>query len=265
MTTVIDVSNIPSSDVLARDFAAAAITEPASSYIDRVYKTGVMFDVAGQRELINETSVSMREGRILWYLARALQASLVIETGFGRGGSAAFFLSAIAPASGQVISIDPAFRHWAGDIGQTYIKEMGCSQNHTLIEIPSEIYLAEQLHTNPDQRLKLGYVDGSHHFDGTLFDFMLLDRMLEVGGVIGIDDAHAPAVRTVASFVANNLPYKLNFATPRLVLCQKMAEPNRNWDHFRPFTCSQRRDWDVHPDAPLSQDFPNATFGYEAP
>ena len=32
----------------------------------------------------------------------------------------------------------------------------------------------------------LSYIDGSHHFDGALMDFMFLDKLTKVGGVIAI-------------------------------------------------------------------------------
>jgi cephalosporin hydroxylase len=264
MSQPFDIETIPAPAALTAEFAKAVEQESAASYLNRVYETGVLFDVNGRREMTNETSMQMPEGQILWYVARHLRPNLVMETGFGRGGSAAFFLSALAPWGGKLISIDPAFRHWAGDVGTTYVSALGLAANHTLVEVPSEIFLPSRLLGGAAPSLKLAYVDGSHHFDGTLFDFMYFDRMLEVGGVIGIDDAHAPAVRTVASFVANNLPYKLHYATKRLVFCQKLAQVERDWGHFRPFTSSSKSDWDVHAEAAEPAVVPNATFGPEA-
>jgi len=209
---------------------------------------------------LDNTSLDFTQGCILWNLARAARANVIIETGFGRGGSAAFLLSAVKPWNGRVISIDPAFRHWAGDNGQKYLKSLGLDEGHTLIEEPSEFALADIVRTG-NVSLKLSYIDGSHHFDGTLIDFMFLDRMTEVGGIIAIDDAHAPAVRTVASFVANNLPYQLDYPLKRLVLCRKLAQVEREWSHFKPFTSSTRADWDGHTDDPTPGEVPGATFG----
>ena len=87
---------------------------------------------------------------------------------------------------------------------------------------------------------------------------MYLDRLTEVGGLIAIDDAHAPAVRTVASFIANNLPYHLHYATPRLVLCYKNAQLEREWCHFRPFQSSRNPDWNIHVGRPDPESVPGA-------
>lgn len=258
---MIDLTLLPTQHQLANEFSAAAQSEAAAQYLSNVYRTGIMFDVDHRKEVLNESCIGSAEGLILWHLTRKLQPELVIETGFGRGTSSAFFLSALAPWNGRLISIDPAFRPWAGDTGLVYVEQLGASRRHTVLEQPSEIALATMVAQKSFQPLKLTYVDGSHHFDGTLMDFMYLDRLIEVGGIIGIDDASAPAVRTVASFVANNLPYRLHYPTHRLVLCQKTAPTEREWCHFRPFQSSPRSDWDVHDERPESSVVPNATFG----
>jgi predicted O-methyltransferase YrrM len=258
---MIDLAMLPGRDELASKFSAAAESEEIVRLVLDTYRTGIMLDDGQRKETLNESCIGQVEGMILWNLARQLRPELIIETGFGRGTSAAFFLSAMAPWNGKLISIDPAFRHWAGDIGSSYIKRLGGSGRHEIVERPSEVVLAMMLEQAPSRSLKLSYVDGSHHFDGALMDFVYLDRMTEVGGVIGIDDAHAPAMRTLASFIANNLPYRLHYATQRLVLCQKSATTDREWCHFRPFRSSPNADWQVHEERPDDATVPHATYG----
>jgi predicted O-methyltransferase YrrM len=247
------------SEIVAK-FDEAARHEESVHRLAEVYRTGIMFSADNESVRLNDTSLGLTEGRILWYLARALRPDTIIETGFGRGGSAAFLLAAMKPWEGRLISIDPAFRNWAGETGRNYLAELGLADQHVLIEEPSELTLADIVRRD-DVSLKLSYVDGSHLFDGTLIDFIYLDRLTQVGGVIAIDDAHAPAVRTVASFVAHNLPYKLYYATQRLVLCTKLGTNEREWCHFKPFVSSLNIDWDVHVDRPTDAAVPNATFG----
>ena len=259
---MIDLTHFADHDGLVAEFDAAGSDDSIVARLLDVYRTGVMFDTGVRRENLNESCIGFHEGLLLWHVIRRLRPALVIETGFGRGSSSAFFLSALAPWAGRLVSIDPAFRHWAGDAGMVYIHEIGCSARHELVEQPSEIVLPVTVAEKGADYLKFAYVDGSHHFDGTLLDFLYLDRLLEVGGVIGIDDANAPAVRTVASFIANNLPYRLHYPTHRLVLCQKTSEVTRGWSHFQPFQSSPRRDWDGHDEKPDSTAVPNATFAY---
>ena len=68
--------------------------------------------------------------------------------------------------------------------------------------------------------------------------------------MIGIDDAHASAMRTVASFIAHNLPCRLHYPTARPLICTKIAPTERDWSHFKPFVSSTRSDRDVHPERP---------------
>jgi predicted O-methyltransferase YrrM len=246
---------------LTLEFDAAAQTEPGERLLAEVYKTGVMYKVNDVPVVLDNTSLGLIEGRILWHICRRLRPQVVIETGFGRGESAAFFLAALSSWKGRLISIDPAFKDWAQDIGTTYLDKLGLKGGHTLIEEPSELALAKIISESLVANLKFSYIDGSHHFDGTLIDFMYLDRLTEPGGIIAIDDAHAPAVRTVASFVAHNLPYQLHYATSRLVLCKKLALVERDWSHFKPFQSSSKSDWDVHTDGPDNATVPGATFG----
>ena len=256
---------LPSTEELTAEILVASQHEAPTKELLEVYRTGTMYFANGERVLLDQTSLGLTEGRILWHLARSLRPNLIIETGFGRGGSAAFLLAAVDPWGGRVISIDPAFRLWAQDAGPRYLERLGVASRHKLIEKPSEFALAE-LASNPAlERLKASYIDGSHHFDGTLIDFMYLDRLTEVGGIIAIDDAHAPAVRTVASFVAHNLPYNLHYATQRLVLCTKTAELEREWCHFKPFQSSRNPDWNVHFGRPDPESVPGATFGDACP
>jgi predicted O-methyltransferase YrrM len=257
-----DVSKLPQSSALAAAFMDAARGERSTADLCEAYRTGVMFTVDGQHhEMIEDGSTQMQEGQVLWYIVRQLRPPLVIEIGFGRGTSAAFLLSALSTWHGKLISIDPYYRSSVGTTGITFIQRLGLADNLKLLEISSEIALPLRLLSKPAQRIKFAYIDGSQHFDAKLLDFKYLDRMLEIGGVIVIDDAPAPAVRTFASFVANNLPYKLHYATRRLILCQKLAEDNREWSHFRPFTVSSKSDWTLHEDPPGVDVVPNATFG----
>jgi predicted O-methyltransferase YrrM len=247
---------------LAAEFDSAAQIEPLVRRLSEVYRTGVMFATDnGELIKLDHTTLFLEEGHILWHLARELRPNMIIETGFGRGSSAAFFLSAIYPWGGRVISIDPAFYFWTRGIGVVYLERLGLSEFHSLIERPSEIVLPELFAQECTPSLRLSFIDGSHHFDGTLMDFIYLDRMTVVGGIIAMDDAHSPAVRTVLSFIANNLPYQIRFLTTRLVLCKKMSLDQREWCHFKPFRSSPRSDWNLHEEPPDLEAFPGATFG----
>jgi len=116
-----------------------------------------MFTDGDEVAYLNDTSLGLTEGQILWHIARNLKPDVVIETGFGRGGSAAFLLAAVRPWEGRVISIDPAFRHWAGETGRKYLESLNLLNFHTLLEQPSELALADIVREGKT-RLKLAYI-----------------------------------------------------------------------------------------------------------
>src|SRR5262249_36916859 len=100
-----DITKLPSSSEVAAAFLDAAHWEDSTAYLSNVYRSGVIFDVNGHREEIDKACTQLSEGQILWYITRQLRPALIIETGFGRGASAAFFLSALSPWHGKLISI----------------------------------------------------------------------------------------------------------------------------------------------------------------
>jgi hypothetical protein len=67
--------------------------------------------------------------------------------------------------------------------------------------------------------------------------------------------------RRLSELCSNNLPYKINFPTQRLVLCTKTAMSDREWCHFKPFQSSPRGDWNMHDEWPDNDAIPGATFG----
>jgi len=59
------------------------------------------------------------------------------------------------------------------------------------------------------ERFDFVFIDGRHLFDCVLVDFFYVDRLLEVGGYVALDDLWMPAVRKVKSFILRNRSYEL--------------------------------------------------------
>jgi hypothetical protein len=110
------------------------------------------------------------------------------------------------------------------------------------------------------QRSDFAFIDGWHTFDYTLLDFWYLDKMLEVGGVIGFDDCGFPAVLKVIQFLQSHRKYeeidaglsvptsrRLRNAVKRLMgqrtmikttwnrYFRKVQQWEPNWDYFADF------------------------------
>jgi predicted O-methyltransferase YrrM len=220
------------------ELSRARANEPVVAAIDAVWTRGGLVSPSGDI-VATRHSIGRRDGTILWGLARAVAPAASIETGFAFGISTACVLAAVPTVAHT--SIDPLFRNWAGTLGLDYWRELGLAFD--LIEEPSEYALPRLAVAS--RRIQFAFVDGVHTFDGALIDFFYLDRMLDRGGVIVIHDADAPAIETLVAFIVANRRYVVSTAyAPTIVVCQKLDEDDRRWDHFVPFTVAARAGWD---------------------
>jgi hypothetical protein len=56
-------------------------------------------------------------------------------------------------------------------------------------------------------RVQFAFIDASHLFDLTMLDFLLIDKLLESGGVLALHDAWLPAIKKVVRFALTNREY----------------------------------------------------------
>src|SRR5438093_4981077 len=63
-------------------------------------------------------------------------------------------------------------------------------------------------------RIEFAFMDGSHLFDLVLLDFVLVDKRLEVGGVIGVHDLWLPSIQKVLRYILANRHYRVYVDRP---------------------------------------------------
>ena len=56
-------------------------------------------------------------------------------------------------------------------------------------------------------RVDFAFIDGQHTFDYALVDFFLVDKLLNVGGVVVLDDFGFASVQKVCRYISSNLEY----------------------------------------------------------
>jgi predicted O-methyltransferase YrrM len=226
-------------DELAADFARERERDPVIAALDRIWSDGGFRADDGTIARAAH-SVGRRDGTILYGLARAVAPRAMIETGFAFGISTACLLAGARGA--RHTSIDSGFRAWAGPRGLEHWRGLGLA--FELLEEPSE-YALPRLASGGATAIQLGYVDGVHTFDGALIDCFYLDRMLEVGGLLVLHDADAPAISTLLAFLRANRRFVISDAYgPTIAVCQKLGDDDRSWGHFEPFEVAARRHWD---------------------
>lgn len=122
------------------------------------------------------------------------------------GISSLSILYGMSSPDGHLTSMDPwQHSHWQG-CGRQLLIDEGFAAQHTLIEAVDWFGLPELLKNG--SRFDFAYIDGDHSFACTFLDFFYLDKMLDVGGIVGFNDCGMPAVQRVVSYLRANLDYE---------------------------------------------------------
>ena len=123
------------------------------------------------------------------------------------------------------------------------IAEFGSLYNR--VRKRSEVGLAQLIDKRGEGIAGLIFIDGSHHFENVMTDFVLADLLCCEGGYIILDDACFPAIETVVNYVSSNRSdYAVaHLAAPNLTVLKKRATDLREWSAFMPFPVPQRSGW----------------------
>ena len=174
-----------------------------NSVLEEIYATGRVRDAADNTHELH-SHMSRDEGAAITRLLRAHDISRVVEVGLAYGLSALHIGEALADTEApRHVAIDPyQSRDWHG-IGASNLERAGYTHVET-IEQPSELALPQLLADGAT--FQFGLVDGLHTFDQTLLDLYYVNRLLEVGGLLVVDDLWMPgvnkAVRSVLTYPA---------------------------------------------------------------
>jgi predicted O-methyltransferase YrrM len=169
-----------------------------------------------------ESNISREEAQDLYSAVRSIQPVCSLEIGLAHGISALAILSAIfANGLGHHYVIDPFQKDYA-NCGKAMITLAGLADRHTFLEqFPEEV--VPQI-----PRLQFAFIDASHLFDFTLMEFVLVDKKLDVGGIIALHDLWMPSIRAVLRFILANRAYQIcrdyTSATPIPTLRQRSVE-----------------------------------------
>jgi predicted O-methyltransferase YrrM len=174
----------------------------------------------------------------------------LLEIGLAYGVSSLFIGDAIADRENTDYHIiDPLQESLWHGIGRKNLDRAGYAGCYQLHEEPSEFCLPRLLQEG--KRFQFSLIDGMHTFDHALVDFYYVNRMLEVGGILVMDDANLPSIRKLAAHIATYDCYEtLSFPTAfriqervlgmtdapfRLAAFRKVAVDERPWDWHREF------------------------------
>lgn len=149
------------------------------------------------------SNVSLEEAATLYEVVRELRPTTSAETGFAHGISALSIMQALEDnGCGSHHVIDPFQAKW-GNAGLVMAERAGLASRLHFYEK----FVEEVIPSLP--RLQFSFIDSSHLFDLTIVEFALIDKQLDVGGVIGFHDLWMPSLQKALRYILSNRSYRL--------------------------------------------------------
>jgi hypothetical protein len=174
----------------------------------RLIERGVVTDDRGNdRPLVGNVSTS--EADRIYRLVREAQPEVSIEIGLACGVSSLAIVQALADnGCGRHYIVDPFQRVQWGGAGLRALHDAGLDDR---VEF-HEAFPEEAVPTLP--RASFAFIDASHLFDLTLLDFVLVDKRLDPGGLLGFHDSGMPSVGKALRYILTNRAYRVHEPVP---------------------------------------------------
>lgn len=222
----------------------------AQTYFDG---TVVLGDNDDERHRFRDTTNPL-QGRHLYNVVRDNRFTRTLEVGLAMGASACWITQAHRDLDigGRHVAIDPNQTTQYENIGRRLVQKCGNADFlEEVLEQPSYSalpQLVDRVRAGTMPRFDLIYIDGWHTFDYTLVDCFFADLLLNVHGVLVLDDIKHPAVGKCFDFLVRNYRhFQLVSKTPACdrddprgvgmsqATFVKVAEDTRRWNHFNHF------------------------------
>jgi predicted O-methyltransferase YrrM len=168
----------------------------------------VVVDASGA-EIPLAGNVSLNEATLLYEVVRAIGPRDSIELGLAQGMSACAIAQAVHDNGVGTHHIVDPFQHrdWGG-AGLASLERAGLAACTRFYEaFPEEVVPSFP-------RAQFAFIDASHLFDMTMLDFVLVDKRLDVGGVVAFHDSAMPSVSKALRYILTNRAYRVHEATP---------------------------------------------------
>jgi hypothetical protein len=167
--------------------------------------------------------INLDEALQIYSLVRSLRPENTLEIGFCCGASGLAILQALEDNDmGTHHAVDPYQISYAAGMGKRNVSQAGLGHRLRLFET-----FPENAFTHLP-RVQFAFIDGSHLFDLTMLDFVLVDRLLESGSFLAVHDTWMAAIQKVIRFILVNREYVVfrSSATPpsRLSLRSQLVQ-----------------------------------------
>jgi predicted O-methyltransferase YrrM len=206
----------------------------ATELLADIYASGKVEAADGTLVDAFPRAIPRRHADVIGRVVRELGLMRTLEIGLGFGlGTLAICAEHQARGEGSHITIDPLQSTVQRSIGVLNIRRAGVEEYVRVIEERSDVALPRL--REEGVRLDFAFVDGRHVFDVVMLDFVYVDLMLEVGGVVALHDTWMRASSQVEAYVRRNRAYELIAAPLGMAVLRKVGDDHRAWDYHRDF------------------------------
>lgn len=217
-------------------YTAAQFFPEGATVLREVYRSGKVVLPDGASQKLG-CALSPVEGRHLYDIIRSHGWTRTLEVGMANGASTLFIAQALSETGGHHTAIDPNQSMQWKNAGVHQVERAGLSSRVELIQEDSGTALPQLLAGK--KRFQFVLIDGFHTFDQTLVDFFFSARILDVGGVICVDDINHPGVADWLRYARANYPHMRfipkTLASRTMATFVKVAEDTREWNFHRRF------------------------------
>lgn len=218
-------------------------------FLAKVYLDGFIVDRHGNKQKFKDVTNPI-QGRHIYNIIKENKFTRTMEIGFAMGASAVWICQAHNELGleGRHVAIDPNQTTQYESMGLYLVEQAGLQEHISLMEMTSYRampILLEKVLRHEIPHFQLIYIDGWHTFDYTLIDFFYADLLLDINGVIVLDDIkHIPVKRCLDYIVANYPHYQLIKQTP----CYKDGISKESSQATFVKTANDSRTWNYHKD-----------------
>lgn len=158
-----------------------------------------------------DSNISEAEAEFLYKVVRELAPAVSVEVGLAKGASTSTILQALKDTGRPALHhvLDPfQDTEWNG-AGLEMIRRAGLLDGLKF----HSAFAEEVIPSLPP--IDFAFIDASHLFDISLLEFVLCDKKLRVGGIIGFHDLWMGAQQKLLRFILTNRHYEAVLPQPQ--------------------------------------------------
>ncbi len=177
---------------------------PLPEILQQSFKEGTVFTLQGKKVPMH-SNVSEEECLRLYEAVKAIRPAASVEVGFAHGASTLAILQALRDNGAGVHHVNDPFQSRFDNCGLAMVERAGLGGDRFKFY---EKFAEEVIPSLP--RLQFAFIDASHLFDLTLCEFVLADKRLDIGGVIGFHDLWMHSLQKLVRYILGNRAYEVH-------------------------------------------------------